>query len=289
MVQQMVESKFSEYGLNSTETNLSTSDKQFPVAVKKTALRDVQNENRIPNKIENPPKDRVSTDTVKAAGMKRPLPKDPTSPPCHHSPNSSAANAQLVYVRRKFETETSKSSICDVPSNNAVFLNSGQHERVEETSQSKTQIKEPKVTCFSAFAPMPIASFTTTSGKPSVPFPVNSNTRFAPTEPNNNHVASTPSTNNLKAMKNLHWEERYHQLHILLKKIDETDQEDYLQMLRSLSAVELSRHAVELEKRSIQLSLEEAKEMQQVGALNILGKMKNSKTPTSCQGEPDKQ
>ncbi|WCJ28930.1 hypothetical protein M5689_010597 [Euphorbia peplus] len=281
MVQQTVESKFSEYGLTNTETNLSTSDKQLPVAVKKTALRDVQNENRIPNKIENSLKDKVSIDAVKAAGMKRSLPKDPVSPPCHQSPNSSAANAQLVYVRRKFETETSKSSGCDVRSTNDVSANSGQHDHVEETSQLKTQIKEPKVTCFPAFAPMPIASSTTASAKPSVPFPV--------PDPSNKHVASTPLANNLKGTKNLHWEERYHQLHVLLKKFDETDQEDYLQTLRSLSSVELSRHAVELEKRSIQLSLEEAKEMQRVGVLNVLGKLKTSKTSTSCEGEPVKQ
>ncbi|CAN1802529.1 hypothetical protein LINPERHAP1_LOCUS23390 [Linum perenne] len=58
-------------------------------------------------------------------------------------------------------------------------------------------------------------------------------------------------------MKRVHWEERYRQLQVSLKKLDGSDHEDYIQMLRSISSVELSRHAVELEKRSIQLSLEE--------------------------------
>lgn len=234
MVQQTVESKFSECGLGNTETNLSSSDKQFPVAVKKTALRDVQNENRIPSKIENSAKDKVSVDAVKAAGTKRSLPKDPVSPPRYHqSPNSNAANAQLVYVRRKFETETSKSSASEIRTINAVDLNSGQQDHVEDASQSqlKMQLTEPKVSSFSAFSPMPVASLTTASGKPSVPFPVNSNTRSSPAESNYNHVASPPLVNNLKGIKNLHWEERYHQLHVLLKKIDETDQEDYLQSM----------------------------------------------------------
>ncbi|MBA0829156.1 hypothetical protein Goarm_013776, partial [Gossypium armourianum] len=55
--------------------------------------------------------------------------------------------------------------------------------------------------------------------------------------------------------------------------------------LRSLSAVELSKHAIELEKRSIQLSLEEAKELQRVAVLNVLGKtMKIAKAPSN---QPD--
>ncbi|KAM7259623.1 hypothetical protein ACFE04_015364 [Oxalis oulophora] len=46
-------------------------------------------------------------------------------------------------------------------------------------------------------------------------------------------------------------------------------EQDYLQKLQSLSSVELSRHVVELEKRSFQLSLEEAKELQRAAYLNV--------------------
>ncbi|XP_047938861.1 uncharacterized protein LOC125186528 isoform X5 [Salvia hispanica] len=53
-------------------------------------------------------------------------------------------------------------------------------------------------------------------------------------------------------------------------------------VLRSLSYVELSRHALELEKRSIKLSLEEAKEMQRVRFADVLGKYgKNVCTPSN--------
>ncbi|XP_058001871.1 uncharacterized protein LOC110640928 isoform X2 [Hevea brasiliensis] len=263
MVQQTADSKFNEYGLSNTETSLSSCDKQFPVAVKKTALRDVQNENRIPNSIGNSPipMDRGQTmDAVKVSGIKRPSPKSPVSSPHHQSPSSNAANAHLVYVRRKSEAETGKSSICDGRSINADCTNSRQLDLAEEIVQPKPHVKEPKVSGFPAFAPMPVASLTNSSGKSSVPLPVGSpNMRFTPAEPNHNHIASAVSlSKNFNGMKNLQWEDRYHQLQILLKKLDESDQEDYVQMLRSLSSVELSRHAVELEKRSIQLSLEEA-------------------------------
>ncbi|KAL5079589.1 hypothetical protein RYX36_008011 [Vicia faba] len=88
-----------------------------------------------------------------------------------------------------------------------------------------------------------------------------------------------PSTNPSipsKVFKYLLWEERYQHLLAFLRMLDQSDQADYIQMLQSLSSVELSRHAVELEKRSIQLSLEEAKELQRVAALNVLGKSVNN-------------
>ncbi|KAL5065570.1 hypothetical protein RYX36_027307 [Vicia faba] len=88
-----------------------------------------------------------------------------------------------------------------------------------------------------------------------------------------------PSTNPSipsKVFKHLLWEERYQHLLAFLRMLDQSDQADYIQMLQSLSSVELSRHVVELEKRSIQLSLEEAKELQRVAALNVLGKSVNN-------------
>ncbi|XP_018449206.1 uncharacterized protein LOC108820703 [Raphanus sativus] len=78
------------------------------------------------------------------------------------------------------------------------------------------------------------------------------------------------------------WEERYHHLQILLNKLNDSDQTDpHLHMLWSLSSGELSKHAVDLEKRSIQLSLEEAREMQRVAALNVIGRSVNTLESTS--------
>ncbi|CAA7042416.1 unnamed protein product [Microthlaspi erraticum] len=83
------------------------------------------------------------------------------------------------------------------------------------------------------------------------------------------------------------WEERYHQLQMLLNKLDsQSHQTDHhVQMLWSLSAAELSKHAVDLEKRSIHLSLEEAREMQRVSALNVLGRSVNSLKSTPKEGD----
>lgn len=75
-----------------------------------------------------------------------------------------------------------------------------------------------------------------------------------------------------KQMHSQHWEERYFHLQDLLKALDQSNQQDCLQRLRSLSSLELSRYAFELEKKSIQLSLEEAKEIQRVQLFDVLGK-----------------
>lgn len=45
MVQQTKDSKFSEYGVGNTGSDLPNHDKQLPVTVKKAALRDLQNDN----------------------------------------------------------------------------------------------------------------------------------------------------------------------------------------------------------------------------------------------------
>ncbi|KAJ3707185.1 hypothetical protein LUZ61_010890 [Rhynchospora tenuis] len=68
------------------------------------------------------------------------------------------------------------------------------------------------------------------------------------------------------------WKERFIRLQAFLKSCDQSNQEDYLRMLRSLSAVGRSKHAIELEKRAIHLLLEEGKELHRMKVLNVLGK-----------------
>ncbi|CAH9095222.1 unnamed protein product [Cuscuta europaea] len=84
------------------------------------------------------------------------------------------------------------------------------------------------------------------------------------------------SLDTTKRAKLKQWEERYCQLQNVLNSLDQSKQEDYIQMLRSLSSVELSKHALELEKRSIQLAFEEGKEMRWVKVLDVMGKDWNS-------------
>ncbi|XVE48731.1 hypothetical protein DITRI_Ditri01bG0025700 [Diplodiscus trichospermus] len=278
MVQQTIDSKISEYGLRNPENNSSTCDKQPPLGAKKAPLRDLQNESRIlPNSTGSSPfsKDRRPvSDPVKVSGTKRPSAECPVSPSHCQFPSNSAASGHLVYVRRKSEAESGKSSAFDSTStSNCQLLK--QAGLVEEINQQKSQIKEPKVSCFPAFALLPMASLTSSCAKPSVHLPPGKSAmRLAPLESNQHPVVSAaPLTDSPKGIKKLHWEERYYQLQMLLKKLDQSDQGSYIQMLRSLSAVELSRHAVDLEKRSIQVSLEEAKEVQRAGILNVLGKL----------------
>jgi len=274
--------------------DLPNRDKQQTVAVKKTALRDLQNDNKsmVPTSVGSPSflKDKdPATDSNRVSGTKRPSSEYPVNQNLQQSPGNNAANGHLVYVRRKSETELGKGTAFENPSINAYCSHSKQLCCEEENAQPKSQIKEPKVSCFPAFAPFPMASSMNSSGKPSVPISLGkSSMKLAPVESDYVTASSGPATTtgNPKGLNNLHWEERYQQLQMVLKKLDQSDQEEYihsmfrnrriitqmfsyevlhilfssyypLAVLRSLSSVELSKLAVELEKRSIQLSLEE--------------------------------
>lgn len=296
MIQQGIDSKFCEYSLGNCKMDLPNCDKQLAVAVKKTALRDLQNDNKIivPTSVGSLSilKDKdPGTDSKRVSGTKRPLSDNPVNHHLQQSQSNSAANGHLVYVRRKSEAELIKGTACENPSINAYCPHSRQLCCEEETAQPKPQIKEPKVSCFPAFAPFPVAPSINSSGKPSVPISLGKSAmKLAPIESNYVTTSSGPTTiSKPKGLKNLHWEERYQQLQIFLRKFDQSDQEEYIQMLRSLSSVELSKHAVELEKRSIQLSLEEAKELQRVAVLNVLGKsVKSFKVPADHDECSDK-
>ncbi|XP_058213838.1 uncharacterized protein LOC131325540 [Rhododendron vialii] len=304
MVQQMTDSKFSGYGLPYCETRLANQDNQptLPATAKKTPLRDLQNEVRItgPKSMEKSLFHTESGPIIedsKACGTKRPAPEYLVSPLHLQSPTN-AANGHLVYVRRRPDMELAKSStsdntsnITDVPQGDrklgghdviTEIINVPQGERKlgghDEITETKSHRKEPEV-CVPEVAPITRASLMSfSSGKPSV----------SPL-PNSNHHPISPAIPPLeypKKMHSRHWEERYCQLQDLLKVLDQSNQEDYMQMLRSLSSVELSRRAIELEKRSIQLSLEEAKEIQRVRLFDVLGKYpKISRSPFAQQGQ----
>ncbi|XP_078448410.1 uncharacterized protein LOC144716986 [Wolffia australiana] len=69
----------------------------------------------------------------------------------------------------------------------------------------------------------------------------------------------------------IYWKERFLMLQKFLNQCDQSDQEEYIQTLRSASAAVRSKHAVDLEKRAIHLLLEEGKELSRMKMLNILG------------------
>ncbi|CAM8971819.1 unnamed protein product [Rhodiola kirilowii] len=100
----------------------------------------------------------------------------------------------------------------------------------------------------------------------------------------NNHIPSVSITTKLdfaKESNTKYSQHRHNQLPTSLRGLDRSAHEDFLQKLRTLSSVELSKLAFELETRSIQLSLEEAREMARVEMLNVMGKStKPSKSPS---------
>lgn len=163
--------------------------------------KDSQNEQR--NSTSQDSKDGGISLVPESEMMKKP----PSS--CGQSPATNAASGRLVYVRRRVELDTAKST-----------------------------------------------------NKPTLP--------LAESAP-----LVSPSSHRLD------WEERYHHLQMLLNNLNDSHQTDHVQskpplkdaficvsaficfsdfhalVLWSLSSAELSKHAVELEKRSIQFSLEE--------------------------------
>ncbi|KAL4380175.1 hypothetical protein AHAS_Ahas04G0007200 [Arachis hypogaea] len=269
----------------SLDADCTGQQEMLEVSIRKTALRDLQSDNKMtkPTFVSSSLlKDRdAGPDSNSVSGSKRLLPDFPVNHLIQQSTGNNAANGHLVYVRRKSEAELGKSTACENPSINAYCQHLSQLCCEQETAQLKPLIKAPKVSCFPAFAPFPMTSSMSSSRKPSVPISLGkSPLRLPPVESNYMTASSGPASGNPKGLKSVHWEERYQQLQMFLRKLDHSDQEEYIQMLRSLSSVELSRHAVELEKRSIQLSLEEAKELKRAAVLDVLGKsVKKFKEP----------
>ncbi|XP_042509447.1 uncharacterized protein LOC122085074 [Macadamia integrifolia] len=278
MVQQMIDPKTNDLGLSNKEHGLPRSDKQ-QLSVKKTALRDLQNDNILrPKPLGNSHflKDRGSTmAAVKVSGIKRTTPECPTSPSGLQSSSNNNANGHLVYVRRKSESEIGKSSTCEIMENSADCpplrqLNHGE----QGTSRQQIQMKDSKISCFPAFAPIPMAPpMIFSSGGPTVPLSLGkSGTCLSLAESNCPAVSSAVPFLASPPASNEPWRERSLRLQTFLRNCDHSSQEEYIQMLRSLSAAGRSKEAVELEKRAIHLLLEEGRELHRMKTLNVLGK-----------------
>jgi len=219
--------------------DLPNRDKLQTVAAKKTPLRDLQNDNKsmVPTSVGSSSilKDKdPGTDSTRVSGTKRPSSDFPVNQNLQQSPGNNAANGHLVYVRRKSEAELGKGTAFENPSISAYCSHSKQLCCEEENAQPKSQIKEPKVSCFPAFAAFPMASSMNSSGKPSVPISIRkSSMKLAPVESNYVTASSGPAATpgNPKGLKNLHWEERFQQLQMFLKKLDQSDQDEYIQSM----------------------------------------------------------
>ncbi|GFQ01853.1 hypothetical protein PHJA_002329300 [Phtheirospermum japonicum] len=165
-----------------------------------------------------------------SSGTKRPVSECP--------PRSNAGSAHIVYVRRKTEaTDSAKTNVCGTRIDSTKKSTSDQG---ETTAQRLTPDVAPS---------SPSLSSTRRSVSPSLG-------HISSPEENIHANCSNPPLSEEDPITL--WEDRYCRLQSLLKMLDQSDQHDYVQMLRSMSSVELSGHAVELEKRSIKLSTEEA-------------------------------
>ncbi|ERM96133.1 hypothetical protein AMTR_s00001p00025290 [Amborella trichopoda] len=132
----------------------------------------------------------------------------------------------------------------------------------------KNPTLSPKISCFAALAPLPTSSLVTySSAGPSVPQSLGKNNNLSGSGDPNCGDERGPQEASLQNLK-----ERLHRLEVILRQLDESKQEQYVQRLRSLPAVARSKHAVELERRVMSLMLEEGKEMKRMRVLNVFGK-----------------
>jgi hypothetical protein len=241
MAQQEVDSKVGDLTSKNREAGLSVQDKQLPpVPVKKTPLRDLQNENNIvAQKGSSNPlilKEVVVTEVPKVSGVKRPSPDSPMSPHQQSSSNS-GANSHLVYVRRKSEAETGKVSNNEASADNDNSSQPSQLGNQEDGFQSKPLITEPQMLP----SQNPACATRAPSVKPSVPLFLGiSNTKMSFEELKTQAVPSAITSPVEGRVKEQNWEERYVQLQMYLKKLDESSLEDHLQcMLLTFHSVHL--------------------------------------------------
>ncbi|KAK6924569.1 hypothetical protein RJ641_010769 [Dillenia turbinata] len=272
-----------KYIASNNISSQSMCNKQPMMTAKKTALRDVQNDNRIlpPKLFGSSP---LLKETESVLGAKRPNTHCPISPPHHQSACNNTGNGHLVYVRRKSEAEGGKSSGSE-NDRSSDYPQLRQLSNNGDMVRRQHQVKDPKIAGLAAMAQAPLASLLASSR---TPLPASLGKQGNLLSPG---FKSFPFSENSQGRSGLHWRERFINLQAYLKNYDYLSQEAYIQMLRSLSSIERSRHAVDLEKRAIHLLLEEGREIQRMKVLNVLGKSAPQSSPSASpkaqQPKPD--
>ncbi|KAL3505494.1 hypothetical protein ACH5RR_035335 [Cinchona calisaya] len=272
-------------------------DKQPPGAVKKTALRDVQNQT---GGLTQKHQENISflsgganPDAVKVCGNKRLTPERPS--PFYPTLTNSCANEHIINARRRFELELGRGRI---QSNVNKVTGSPQSRQLhllqQETPQKQTQLRVTNNYCVPAATSNNIPSVNSSFSGLSAP---NVSGKYATgmqtTQSDSLKVTlECPNSVNCKGYDDQQTTERYIRLQKFLKECDEPNSRNYIQVLQHLSPAELSRHAYELEIRAYQLAMEEVKEMHRMKALNILGKStlaNNSLQTTSALADNSQQ
>ncbi|KAI0500880.1 hypothetical protein KFK09_019098 [Dendrobium nobile] len=260
---------------------MPSGEKQPPVSAKKVALRDLPSEinNFSSNPLDySPLRDRGSiTSTPKLSGTKREQPSSPSTPhPQQHSSNS----GHLVYVRRKLDIEPSKICVENVECTNPPLLSNCWKDQSSEEKLPREQ--EAKLSGVST----PLLSPTSfISPMRSEPVPCTRKLGNLMPVSLTNHTSVSPALESeTQSQGERYWKDRFIRLQMFLKSCEQSSQEKYIQNLRSLSAAGRSMHAVELEKRAIQLLCDEGRELQKMKVLNVLGKsLSDSQTSLSYQ------
>lgn len=274
----MINTESNVNGMAVGETATAANDKQVPAALKKTALREVQNENMrsINKQQESSPfgGGRPSGNAIKVCGTKRLTPERPSSSSNLYMA-CNGANENVMNARRRFEFELGRGRLQDMEKYSDTPQLRNMSQLLQEIPQKQTHMKENRVHLIPVASQNHIAPMMTfSSGGPSVPSSLGkqSNIAQAPVSDYLKVSSDLPHKIDLKSTNEKLRTDRFIQLHNFLEQHDKTNQREYIQKLLNSSPAELSKHAVELEKRAIQLALEEGKEMQRMTALNILRK-----------------
>lgn len=216
--------------------NATSSEKYISFSMNRMALGDIPNDlgsvMESPVSSIQPNEEQKDSDLAKFVGNKR------QQPECSSTPGAIGSTCHLVYVRRKLETEHGK---VNVASNNDIVCSPGLTKCSNELSE-KTEIQQEQ------------------SGKPKE-------------DHDKKAYDDTPSHVDEPPIEILnYWTERFNMLQDHLQYLDKSGSKDYAAKFRKFSVEELNKYAVELEKRAIRLSLEEAMQSKHVKDLNLLGK-----------------
>ncbi|KAG6533717.1 uncharacterized protein LOC121980899 [Zingiber officinale] len=253
------------------------------VSVKKVALRELPKESgNIINKLPmNSPiaKEKefdsnsvkvVTTETVRLTGSKRKQSDCSVTPTSCQTPGKVGPHGNLVYVRRKLETEQAKTGIANKVESPVSRKSNGAVSAAANLDLNQSQ--ESKINSFEANEPALFDPLITSPDGPAdICLEEKSSDDLVTQEPPASNGKPPVVTDSVR-VNTQNWKERFLQLQKYLENCDQSSQEDYVKMLRSLSAAARSKHAVELEKRAIQLLLDEGKELQRMKVLNVLGK-----------------
>lgn len=215
--------------------------KQSTLRMKKVALRDVQNDNRIfmPN---HPEKScgREVGEPIKVSGTNIVTPERPRSSPCHQFLNISGSCEQGLGKRR----------IQDVTEQSADCFNSKRYvQKQASVPEERTKKQDHESSCAPAFAAIPLTSpITFSPGKPPLPLFLGKSSNASPGARSRHLIFNRdPVVSHLVDSKRNNDEnrtERFLCLQNLLKLIDESNQSEYIQSTSFYSSSAASKYAI---------------------------------------------